>query len=203
MLLYNTLSAEERAELIDQAGKQRLTLSFYAYAKIEDPKQFRDDLFLVWNQLDVLGRTYIAKEGINSQISLPAENIDAFKESLESHDFMRNIRLNVAIEHDDHSFLKLTLKVRDKIVADGLNDETFDVTNIGEHLKASAFNKILEDPNTIVVDFRNHYESEIGHFKGAITPDVETFRESLPIIKNQLQNYKEDKNIVLYGWNSL
>ena len=198
MLLYNTLSAEERKELIDQAGKQRLTLSFYAYAKIEDPKQFRDDLFLVWNQLDVLGRTYIAKEGINSQISLPAENIDAFKESLESHDFMRNIRLNVAIEHDDHSFLKLTLKVRDKIVADGLNDETFDVTNIGEHLKASAFNKILEDPNTIVVDFRNHYESEIGHFKGAITPDVETFRESLPIIKNQLQNYKEDKNIVMY-----
>ena len=198
MLLYNTLSAEERKELIDQAGKQRLTLSFYAYAKIEDPKQFRDDLFLVWNQLDVLGRTYIAKEGINSQISLPAENIDAFKESLESHDFMRNIRLNVAIEHDDHSFLKLTLKVRDKIVADGLNDETFDVTNIGEHLKASAFNKILEDPNTIVVDFRNHYESEIGHFKGAITPDVETFRESLPIIKDQLQNYKEDKNIVMY-----
>ena len=198
MLLYNTLSAEERKELIDQAGKQRLTLSFYAYAKIEDPKQFRDDLFLVWNQLDVLGRTYIAKEGINSQISLPAENIDAFKGSLESHDFMRNIRLNVAIEHDDHSFLKLTLKVRDKIVADGLNDETFDVTNIGEHLKASAFNKILEDPNTIVVDFRNHYESEIGHFKGAITPDVETFRESLPIIKDQLQNYKEDKNIVMY-----
>ena len=198
MLLYNTLSAEERKELIDQAGKQRLTLSFYAYTKIENPEQFRNDLFLVWNQLDVLGRTYIAKEGINSQISLPAENIDAFKESLESHDFMRNIRLNVAIEHDDHSFLKLTLKVRDKIVADGLNDETFDVTNIGEHIKASAFNKILEDPNTIVVDFRNHYESEIGHFKGAITPDVETFRESLPIIKDQLQNYKEDKNIVMY-----
>ncbi len=198
MQLYNTLSAEERKELIDQAGKQRLTLSFYAYAKIEDPKQFRDDLYLVWNQLDVLGRTYIAKEGINSQISLPAENIDAFKESLESHDFMRNIRLNVAVEHDDHSFLKLTLKVRDKIVADGLNDDTFDVTNIGEHLKASAFNKILEDPNTIVVDFRNHYESEIGHFKGAITPDVETFRESLPVIKDQLQNHKEDKNIVMY-----
>ena len=198
MQLYNTLSAEERAELIDQAGKQRLTLSFYAYTNIENPHQFRNDLFLVWNQLDVLGRTYIAKEGINSQISLPAENIDSFKESLESHGFMRNIRLNVAIEHDDHSFLKLTLKVRDKIVADGLNDDTFDVTNIGEHLKAAAFNKILEDPNTIVVDFRNHYESEIGHFKGAITPDVETFRESLPIIKDQLQNYKEDKNIVMY-----
>ena len=198
MQLYNTLSAEERAELIDQAGKQRLTLSFYAYAKIEDPKKFRDDLFVVWNALDALGRTYVAKEGINVQMSVPAENFEAFRESLETYPFMRGIRLNVAVEQDDHSFLKLTIKVRDKIVADGLNDETFDVTNIGVHLKAKEFNQILEDPNTIVVDFRNHYESEIGHFKGAITPDVETFRESLPIINEQLQNCKEDKNLVMY-----
>jgi UPF0176 protein len=198
MQLYNTLSAEERAELIDQAGKQRLTLSFYAYAKIEDPKKFRDDLFIAWNQLDALGRTYVAKEGINAQMSIPAENMEAFRKTLEAYDFMKNIRLNVAVEHDDHSFLKLTVKVRDKIVADGLNDETFDVTNIGVHLKAKEFNQILEDPNTIVVDFRNHYESEIGHFKGAITPDVETFRESLPIINEQLKDFKEDKNLVMY-----
>jgi UPF0176 protein len=198
MQLYNTLSAEERAELIDQAGKQRLTLSFYAYAKIENPQQFRDDLFIAWNKLDALGRTYVAKEGINAQMSIPAENMEAFRETLEAYDFMQGIRLNVAVEHDDHSFLKLTVKVRDKIVADGLNDETFDVTNIGVHLKAKEFNQILEDPNTIVVDFRNHYESEIGHFKGAITPDVETFRESLPIINEQLQNHKEDKNLVMY-----
>ncbi len=198
MQLYNTLSAEERAELIDQAGKQRLTLSFYAYAKIEDPKKFRDDLFIAWNQLDALGRTYVAKEGINAQMSVPAENIEAFRETLEVYDFMKNIRLNVAVDQDDHSFLKLTVKVRDKIVADGLNDETFDVTNIGVHLKAAEFNKILDNPNTIVVDFRNHYESEIGHFKGAITPDVETFRESLPIINEQLKDFKEDKNLVMY-----
>ena len=198
MQLYNTLSAEERAELIDQAGKQRLTLSFYAYAKIEDPKKFRDDLFIAWNQLDALGRTYVAKEGINAQMSVPAESIEAFRETLEAYDFMKNIRLNVAVDQDDHSFLKLTVKVRDKIVADGLNDETFDVTNIGVHLKAAEFNEILDNPNTIVVDFRNHYESEIGHFKGAITPDVETFRESLPIINEQLKEFKEDKNLVMY-----
>ena len=198
MQLYNTLSAEERAELIDQAGKQRLTLSFYAYAKIEDPKKFRDDLFLAWNPLDALGRTYVAKEGINAQMSVPAENLEAFRATLGAYSFMKDIRLNVAVEQDDHSFLKLTVKVRDKIVADGLNDDTFDVTNIGVHLKAAEFNQILDDPNTIVVDFRNHYESEIGHFKGAITPDVETFRESLPIINEQLQDFKEDKNLVMY-----
>ena len=198
MQLYNTLSAEERAQLIDEAGKQRLTLSFYAYAKIEDPKKFRDDLFIAWNALDALGRIYVANEGINAQMSVPADNFEAFKETLEVYDFMKGIRLNVAVDQDDHSFLKLTIKVRHKIVADGLNDDTFDVTNKGIHLKAQEFNNLLEDPNTIVVDFRNHYESEVGHFEGAITPDVETFRESLPIINEQLQNFKEDKNLLMY-----
>ena len=198
MQLYNTLSAEERAILIDEAGKQRLTLSFYAYAKITDPKKFRDELFIAWNALDALGRIYVAHEGINAQMSIPAENIDAFRNTLEVYDFMKGIRLNVAVDQDDHSFLKLTIKVRPKIVADGLNDDTFDVTNKGIHLKAQEFNSLLEDPNTIVVDFRNHYESEVGHFEGAITPDVETFRESLPIINEQLQDFKEDKNLLMY-----
>ena len=198
MQLYNTLSAEERAIMIDDAGKQRLTLSFYAYAKIQDPKQFRDDLFIAWNKLDALGRIYVANEGINAQMSIPEENLEAFRTTLEVYDFMKGIRLNEAVEHDDHSFLKLTIKVRHKIVADGLNDETFDVTDIGVHLKAKEFNEILDDPNTIVVDFRNHYESEVGYFKDAITPDVKTFRESLPIINEQLQNHKEDKNLVMY-----
>ena len=198
MQLYNTLSAEERAIMIDDAGKQRLTLSFYAYAQISNPTQFRNDLFLAWNPLEVLGRIYVAKEGINAQLSLPADNFYAFKDTVEQYDFMKGMRLNIAVEHDDHSFLKLTIKVRDKIVADGLNDETFDVTNIGIHLKAKEFNEILENPDTIVVDFRNHYESEIGYFKGAITPDVDTFRESLPIINEQLKDFKEDKNLVMY-----
>ena len=156
MQLYNTLSAEERAIMIDDAGKQRLTLSFYAYAQISNPTQFRNDLFLAWNQLDVLGRIYVAHEGINAQLSLPADNFYEFKDTIEVYDFMKGIRLNIAVEQDDLSFLKLTIKVRDKIVADGLVDETFDVTNIGIHLKAKEFNDLLEDPNTIVVDMRNH-----------------------------------------------
>jgi UPF0176 protein len=198
MQLFNTLSAEERAELIDQSGKQRLTLSFYAYAHIEDPKQFRDSLFLAWNPLEVLGRIYVAKEGINAQLSLPADHFYEFKDHLDSIPFLNGIRLNVAVEHDDHSFLKLTIKVRDKIVADGLNDATFDVMDRGVHLGAKDFNQMLEDPNTIVVDMRNHYESEIGHFQNAITPDVDTFRESLPIIEGQLSEHKEDKNLLMY-----
>ena len=198
MQLYNTLSAEERAIMIDDAGKQRLTLSFYAYAQISNPTQFRNELFLAWNALEVLGRIYVASEGINAQLSLPADNFYAFKDTIEVYDFMKGIRLNIAVEHNDHSFLKLTVKVRDKIVADGLVDETFDVTNIGIHLKAKEFNELLEDPNTIVVDMRNHYESEIGHFTKAIKPDVDTFRESLPIIEEQLAEHKQDKKLLMY-----
>ena len=198
MQLYNTLSADERAIMIDHAGKRRLTLSFYAYAHILDPTQFRNELFLAWNTLDVLGRIYVATEGINAQLSLAADHFYDFKNTIEEYSFMKGIRLNIAVEQDDLSFLKLTIKVRDKIVADGLNDDTLDVTNIGIHLKAKEFNTLLEDPNTIVVDMRNHYESEIGHFTNAIKPDVDTFRESLPIIEEQLANHKEDKNLLMY-----
>ena len=198
MQLYNTLSAKERAELIEKAGQQRLTLSFYQYAQIGNPELFRNFLFIAWNELDVLGRIYVAHEGVNGQLSVPAENFDALKAHIDSISFLENVRLNIAVEQDNMSFLKLKVKVRNKIVADGLNDETFDVTNKGVHLKASEFNKLLEDPNTICVDMRNHYESEIGHFEGAVTPDVDTFRDSLDIIEEDLRAHKEDKNLLMY-----
>lgn len=198
MQLYNKLSAKERAKMIDEAGEKRIVISFYQYYKISDPKAFRDELFIAWEKMDVLGRTYIATEGINAQISVPASNLETFKDHLYSYDFLDGIRLNVAIEHDNKSFLKLKIKVRHKIVADGLNDDTFDVTNKGVHLRAQDFNDIIADENTVLVDMRNHYESEIGHFQGAITPDVDTFRDSLDIIENDLKDHKEDKNLVMY-----
>ena len=198
MQLYNKLSANERAELIEKAGKERLTLSFYKYARISNPQEFRDQLFIKWNSLDVLGRIYVATEGINAQLSLPADNFENFKTHLDSIDFLENVRLNIAVEQDNMSFLKLKVKVRDKIVADGLNDETFDVTNKGIHVNAEMFNDLIEDENTVLVDMRNHYESEIGHFKNAVTPDVDTFRESLDIIEDDLKAHKEDKKLVMY-----
>ncbi len=198
MQLYNKLSAIERAALIDEAGKDRLTISFYQYFKIEDPQLFRDKLFLEWNALDVLGRIYVSFEGINAQLSVASENFYALKDQLDSISFLKGIRLNVALEHHNKSFLKLKVKVRDKIVADGLKDETFDVTDRGVHLNAEEFNEMLINPDTICVDMRNHYESEIGYFEGAVTPDVDTFRDSLDIIEEDLKDNKEDKNLLMY-----
>ncbi len=198
MQLYNKLSAKERAVLIDDAGKKRLTISFYQYANIKDPQVFRDLLYVKWDSMEVLGRIYIAPEGINAQFSLPADQFSNFRDHLETISFLKDIRLNVAREQDNKSFLKLKIKVKSKIVADGLNDDTFDVTDIGTHLNAKDFNDILDNPQTVLVDMRNHYESEIGHFTNAITPDVDTFRESLPIIEEDIKAHKEDKNIVMY-----
>jgi len=198
MQLYNNLSAKERAQLIEEAGQERLTLSFYQYAQLGNPQLFRDYLFLHWNPLEVLGRIYVAKEGINAQLSVPAAQFEAFKVTLDEITFLEGVRLNIAIEQDNKSFLKLTIKVRNKIVADGLEDHRFDVTQKGKHVNAQKFNTLLSDKNTICVDMRNHYESEIGHFDSAITPDVDTFRDSLPIIEEELADHKEDKKLLMY-----
>ena len=198
MQLYNKLSAKEREALIEQAGEDRLTLSFYKYAHIGNPQLLRDHLFINWDKMDVLGRIYVAHEGINAQLSVPASNFSEFKDFIDSISVLKDVRLNIAIEHDNKSFLKLKVKVRPKIVADGLNDATFDVTNKGVHVDAEKFNELIEDPDTVLVDMRNHYESEIGHFKNAVTPDVDTFRDSLDIIERDLKDHKEDKNLVMY-----
>ncbi|MDN6279491.1 MAG: rhodanese-related sulfurtransferase [Psychroflexus sp.] len=198
MQLYNKLSAKERESLLDEAGEERLTLSFYNYAKIGNPQLFRNHLFVAWDALDVLGRIYVAHEGINAQLSVPAKKFEKFKSFLDNIYFLENVRLNIAIEQDDKSFLKLKVKVRLKIVADGLNDATFDVRDKGVHVDADRFNELIEDPNTVLVDMRNHYESEIGHFKNAVTPDVDTFRDSLDIIEANLSEHKEDKKLVMY-----
>ena len=149
MQLYNKLSAEERRILIAQAGAERLTPSFYQYHQIQNPQIFRDHLFLHWNKLEVLGRIYVAHEGINAQLSIPALRFREFKDFLNEISFLKGVRLNIDIEQDNVSFLKLTVKVRDKIVADGLDDATFDVTQKGIHLNAEKFNTLLADPDSI------------------------------------------------------
>ncbi len=200
MQLWNTLSKEELQEKLRASGLSYVTISFYHYAKIENPPLFRDHLFQMWSKLDVVGRTYVAPEGINAQIGVPVANLDLFRNELYEIDFLDGIRLNIAVDESEAEFpfLKLKIKVRGKILADGLSDQSFDVTNKGKHLSAEEFNKLTDDPDTILIDFRNHYESEVGYFKGAITPDVDTFRESLPFIEDEYLKGNEDKNIVMY-----
>ena len=194
--LRNLVDRRVLLERMRQGEDDRTTVSFYQYARIPNPAFFRDYLFIHWNELGVLGRTYVAREGINAQISVPSIAFEAFQEHLNSISFLNGIRLNVAVD-DGKSFFKLMVKVRAKIVADGLNDASFDVRDTGVHLDAEAFNSLTGNEGTILIDMRNHYESEVGHFKGAITPDVDTFREEIELVEDMLQG-KEEKDIVMY-----
>ena len=194
--LHNTEDKRVLRQRMLADNTPRTTVSFYKYHQIEDPQGFRDGLFARWNDLAVLGRTYIASEGINAQISVPTENFEAFVKDLFTIDFLNGIRLNTAVD-EGKSFYALKVKLRNKIVADGIEDPNFDPSNTGKYLNAEEWNYQLSDPNTVVVDMRNHYESEVGHFEGAICPDVDTFREELHIVEDILQNDK-DKKVLMY-----
>ena len=194
--LYNTEDKRVLRQRMLADSTPRTTVSFYKYHQIEDPQGFRDALFARWSDLGVLGRTYIASEGINAQISVPTENFEAFVKDLFTIDFLNGIRLNTAVD-EGKSFYALKVKLRNKIVADGIEDPNFDPSNTGKYLTADEWNQQLSDPNTVVVDMRNHYESEVGHFEGAICPDVDTFREELQVVEDILQNDK-DKKVLMY-----
>lgn len=195
--LHNLVNNDELKRRMESSDEERITLSFYQYHQIENPAQFRDQLYKSWSKLNVYGRIYVAQEGINGQISVPASGFEAFKEQMYSIPFLAGIRLNVAVEDDGKSFYKLKIKVRKKIVADGLDDTSFDVTKRGKHLDAVSYNQLADQADTVIVDMRNHYESEVGYFEGAIRPDVETFREALPLVEDMLQE-KKDNNIIMY-----
>ncbi|MCC6599081.1 MAG: rhodanese-related sulfurtransferase [Crocinitomicaceae bacterium] len=195
--LYNTTDKRVLKTALLESQPQRLTVSLYRYAKIRNPLFFRDYLFIHWSEFGVLGRTYIAEEGINAQISMPLSNFDAFREHLYSISFLDKVRLNTAVEDDGRSFFALKIKVRKKIVADGIEDPSFDPSQTGKHLGAEEFNTLTDDPETILIDMRNHYESEVGHFEGAILPDVDTFREEIAKVEELVEGQR-DKNIVMY-----
>ena len=194
--MFNKLSKQQAVDLLMKEGFKRRTVSFYRYVMINNTYELRDQLYAAWHELGVLGRIYLAHEGINAQLSVPEKNWDVFKKNIQNIKYFKDIVFKMAVEDDGKSFFKLTIKVRKQIVADGLKQNEYDVTNVGTHLNAKEWNKAMED-GAIVVDMRNHYESEIGKFKGAICPDVETFRQELPKVKDIL-NGKEEDQILLY-----
>ncbi len=195
--LHNRISQKELKEQLYKETEPRTTLSFYRYLHIENPHDFRDQLYKKFDELKVFGRIYVAYEGINAQVSVPSSNYEDFKNAVSSIHGLENLRLNIAVDDDGKSFWVLKIKVREKIVADGIQDPSFDMNRKGNYVDAVSFNDITADPETIVVDMRNHYEYEVGHFENAIEIPSDTFREQLPMAVSMLED-KKDKNIIMY-----
>ena len=196
VLRHNKLNKEQAAKKIAEEGFDRTILSFYKYVRIENPERLRDLLFKEWEALCVLGRVYVAEEGVNAQVSVPDFKLEAFKTQVSEVPNFKSLDFKEAIEKNNYSFFKLTIKVKDQIVADGLMTGDYDVTKPGKHVNAKEWNELMEK-GAIVVDMRNHYESEVGHFKGALLPNSVTFKEELPLVKNLLKG-KENEKVLLY-----
>ncbi|MEO6819721.1 MAG: rhodanese-related sulfurtransferase [Ginsengibacter sp.] len=194
-LLHNRISQKELKLKLFEEAEERITVSFYQYYFIEDPQAFRDEFYKNLYQLKVFGRIYIAHEGINAQLSIPASNLKAFRKYIDTT-FLKNVRFNIAV-NDGKSFWVLKVKVRQKIVADGIADAGFDMNKKGKYVNAQSFNVLASDPETIVVDMRNHYEYEVGHFENAVEVPSDTFRAQLPMAVDMLKDKKE-KNIIMY-----
>ena len=196
-VLHNRVSNKELKEKLYQETFPRTTISFYQYFSISDPVAFRDAMYQHLNTLQVFGRIYIASEGVNAQISVPSHLLEHFKAYLYAIPQLNQIRLNVAVNDNGKSFWVLRIKVREKIVADGINDPTFSMENKGKYVNAQQMNELLELPGTVVIDMRNHYEFEVGHFDKAIEIPSDTFRDQLPMAADMIKDKKE-ANIIMY-----
>jgi len=196
-VLHNRISNEELKQRLLQDTTARTTISFYRYFNIQNPKEFRDHFYKRLKELDVFGRIYVAKEGINAQVSVPSVHFDLFKEFLDAQPGLEDTRLNIAVDDDGKSFWVLKIKVREKIVADGIDDPSFNIDNKGKYVNAVQMNELLAADDTIVVDMRNHYEYEVGHFENAIEVPSDTFRDQLPMAADMLKG-KEEQNIIMY-----
>ena len=193
--LHNEYSIEQLTARLAAEQFPRKTVSFYRYVKIEDPTTLRNALYCQMETLGVLGRIYLASEGVNAQASIPEPNYEYFLEGIRK--LFPDIPVKIAVEESTESFFKLVVKVRTKILADGLSDDAYDVSNVGKHLSAKDFNEALATKGSIVVDVRNYFESEIGHFHNALRPNVDSFRDELPVISEMLAG-QQDKKILLY-----
>jgi len=195
--LHNRVSRKELRQRIRQDNTPRTTLSFYRYVPVADPALLRDAWYLSMNAIGVLGRIYIAEEGVNAQVSVPVSRMDDFRGFLDAQPGFEAMRLNIAVEDDGKSFFLLDIRVRKKIVADGIEDPEFDMRNRGKYVDARSFNELAGDPETIIVDMRNGYEYEVGHFRDAVEIPSETFREQLPMAVEMLGENR-DRNIIMY-----
>jgi len=203
--LVNTKSKEELLADLEKEDFRRVTLSFYKYVKISDPKKMRDFLFENFEKFGCLGRIYVAHEGINAQMNVPEKNWTVFDNFVQSIPEFAGVPYKIAVEEKpvklgekiiQSSFLKLIVKVRPKIVADGLDDSTFDPADTGEYASAEEVNSMIEKGAT-VIDMRNFYEAEIGHFENAKIMPVDTFREQLKKVEDMFADEK-DEEILLY-----
>lgn len=193
--LYNKKSRQELLSDLYSEDFKRITISFYKYVKLTNLHELRNNIYSNFHRLKILGRIYIANEGINAQMSIPTHNINRFKKLLFSYPNFTNIQFKKALNYE-LSFIKLSVKVKKEIVAYKIPENKYDMKKVGKHLDYREYHKKINN-GAIIVDIRNQYESEVGKFKNAITPNVDRSEELLPTVKEMLKGH-ENETVLLY-----
>ena len=194
--LYNQKSKDLLVKKLESEDFNRTTCSFYKYVTIVEPTTFRDKIYEEFDNLEILGRVYIAEEGMNAQISVPDKNWGLFLKLISSIKLLYDVDIKTAI-NDGISFYKLIVKVKKEIVAYNIPKNKFNMDVVGEHLNTKQFNEAIENSNTTVIDMRNIYESEVGQFISAEIPQVEKSKDLLPEVRRMLKG-REHHQVLLY-----
>lgn len=167
--------------------------SFYKYVNIEDVEEFQKRHLGYCKELGIKGKVLVGNEGINGTVSGTQEQVEKYEKALINNKLFRDITFKRSIS-TEHPFKKTIVRIRDEIVSSGIN---VNMNNTGIHLSPKELKEALDNgEDLILLDARNNYESKIGRFKGAITPDIEIFRD-FPKVAEQIKDLK-DKKIVMY-----
>lgn len=176
-------------------GTYRVLL-FYKYVKIEDPETVVAEHLEACKEIGLKGRIFIGSEGINGTCSGTIEQTQKYIDMMNADERFKDIVYKID-EADEHTFKKMHVRVRKQIVNLSLEDDINPNSLTGKYLSPEAFLEQMQDENTVILDARNDYEFDLGHFRGAIRPDVRTFRE-LPEWVRENKDKFEGKKILTY-----
>lgn len=171
-------------------------LLYYNYVQIDDPETFADEHLAYCQDHGLKGRVLIAHEGINGTVSGTFEQTEEYMAKMHADPRFADMAFKVD-PHDGHAFKKMHVRHRPELVTLRLEDDVNPKQTTGQHLSPEEFHEAMQDENTIILDARNDYEYDLGHFRGAIRPDIETFRE-LPEWVRDNKDLIEGKRILTY-----
>ncbi|QOV10992.1 rhodanese-related sulfurtransferase [Viridibacillus arvi] len=171
-------------------------LLYYFYTTIEDPEAFAAEHLAYCKSIELKGRILVASEGINGTVSGTVEQTDAYMAHMKADPRFDGIVFKID-ESEQHVFKKMHVRPRPELVNLSLEDDVNPHEITGNYLEPAEFLEKMQEENTVIVDARNTYEFDVGHFKGAIRPDVETFRD-LPDWIRDNKELLEGKQILTY-----
>ena len=171
-------------------------LLFYKYVEINDPETVVAEHLKACKEIGLKGRIFIGAEGINGTCSGTVEQTDAYKTMMENDVHFKDIEYKID-DIEDHVFKKMHVRVKDQIVNLSLEDDVDPNKLTGNYLSPVQFMEQMQDENTVVIDARNDYEFDVGHFRGAIRPDIRTFRE-LPQWIRENKEQLDGKKVLTY-----